>query len=79
MGVIHRGQFSGTGEFLLDPVEGGTMFTWTEDFRPPLGRLGEGAFSLVVAPHLRRVFARSLDNVRRLAVARAAPLTTRAE
>lgn len=69
MDVEHRGQFHGTGSFLLDPVHNGTIFTWVEDFRPPLGSLGELAFALVVRPHLRRVFARSMENVARLATA----------
>lgn len=60
----------GTGSFALKSVEGGTMFIWTEDFRPPLGPLGELGFRLVVGPHMRRVLGRSIANVRRLAVAR---------
>ncbi|MBI2724373.1 MAG: SRPBCC family protein [Chloroflexi bacterium] len=71
MDVEHRGQFHGSGQFLLDPVQNGTIFTWIEDFRPPLGRLGEAAFGLVVRPHLMRVFARSMANVARLAEASA--------
>ena len=70
MDVAHRGQFDGSGQFLLDPVENGTIFTWIEDFRPPLGSLGDAVFALVVRPHLMRVFARSMENVRRLAEAR---------
>jgi uncharacterized protein YndB with AHSA1/START domain len=71
MDVAHRGQFHGTGSFVLEPVENGTIFTWVEDFRPPFGPLGEAGFALVVRPHLLRVFARSLENVRRLAEAQA--------
>ncbi len=67
MDIEHRGQFHGTGQFLLDPVRNGTTFTWIEDFTPPLGPLGELAFVLVVRPHPRRVFARAMENVRRLA------------
>lgn len=72
MDVAHRGQFSGSGSFLLEPAENaagerGTLFTWIEDFRPPLGPLGEGGFAVVVRPHLLRVFARSMANVKRLA------------
>ncbi|MHB8377700.1 MAG: SRPBCC family protein [Dehalococcoidia bacterium] len=67
MDVEHRGRFHGTGQFLLEGVENGTIFTWIEDFEPPLGRLGEAAFALVVRPHLLRVFARSMENVGRLA------------
>ena len=72
MDVAHRGQFHGSGSFVLERVEDGTMFTWIEDFEPPLGPLGELAFRLVVAPHLRRVFARSMANVARLAEAASA-------
>ena len=67
MDVAHRGQFAGTGQFVLERVDNGTIFTWIEDFEPPLEPLGEAAFALVVRPHLRRVFARSMVNVARLA------------
>jgi hypothetical protein len=68
MDVEHRGMFHGTGSFVLDDDgAGGTTFTWIEDFRPPLGWLGEAAFYAVVRPHLMRVFARSMGNVARLA------------
>jgi hypothetical protein len=71
MAVAHTGQFTGIGEFRLERVNGGTRFVWFEDVRPPLGRLGEIAFALVVGPYLRRVFRRSLANLGRLAEARA--------
>jgi hypothetical protein len=71
MDVLHRGQFHGTGQFLLEPVENGTIFTWVEDFEPPLGPIGEIGFTLIVRPHLMRVFARSMANVKRLAEERA--------
>jgi hypothetical protein len=69
MDVEHRGQFHGSGQFLLDGVENGTIFTWIENFDAPLGPLGELGFALVVRPHLLRVFARSMENVATLAVA----------
>ena len=65
--VEHKGQFSGTGAFILEPAPGGTVFRWLEDFEPPLGSLGELGFKLIVGPHMRRVFTRSLANLRRLA------------
>lgn len=65
--VEHFGAFTGTGAFILETVTGGTVFTWVEDFRPPLGPLGELGFGLLVGPHLKRVFGRSMENVRRLA------------
>jgi uncharacterized protein YndB with AHSA1/START domain len=66
--VEHRGQFHGTGQFVLDRVDNGTIFTWIEDFEPPLGPVGEVAFRLLIRPHLRRVFARSMENVAKRAV-----------
>ncbi len=69
MDVEHRGQFHGTGSFLLEATHNGTTFIWIEDFVPPLGPLGELVFALIVRPHLRRVFARSMENVRQLAEA----------
>jgi carbon monoxide dehydrogenase subunit G len=65
--VLHEGQFTGTGAFILEPVPGGTVFVWQEEFKPPLGVVGEAGFLLAVGPHLRKVFVRSMDNVRRLA------------
>lgn len=70
MDVLHRGQFSGTGQFLVEPIDNGVIFTWIEDFEPPLGPLGEAGFALFVRPHLMRVFSRSMANVKRLAEAR---------
>jgi hypothetical protein len=68
--VVHAGQlFSGSGEFIIEAVPGGSVFTWQEVFKPPLGPLGELGFKLVIGPHLRSVFKRSMENVRRLAEA----------
>ncbi len=64
--VRHRGQFDGAGAFILDDAPDGTTFTWIEQFRPPVGPLGEIAFALIIGPHLRRVFARSMANVKEL-------------
>lgn len=72
MDVAHRGQFSGSGSFVLERIENGTLLIWVEDFQPPLGRLGAAAFAVAVRPHLARVFARSMANVKRLAEARVA-------
>jgi len=67
--IVHRGAFTGTASFRLDEVPGGTVFVWVEDFKPPLGLLGEFAYTLAVGPHLKRLFTRSMHNVRRLAEA----------
>jgi hypothetical protein len=65
--VVHSGAFTGWGSFTVDETPGGCVFTWVEDFKPPFGALGELCFTFVVSPHLRRVFGRSMENVRRLA------------
>ena len=67
LAVVHSGQFTGTAYFRLEAVPGGCVFTWYEQFEPPLGPLGELGFKWVVGPHLRRVFSRSMENVRQLA------------
>jgi Polyketide cyclase / dehydrase and lipid transport len=60
----------GTGSFILDRIHNGTILTWIEDFQAPFGLLGEVGFAMAVRPHMRRVFGRSLLNLRRLAVER---------
>lgn len=70
--VVHNGQFTGEAFFRLQPAPGGTIFIWREEFDPPLGPLGELGAALVVSPHLRRVWAKSMDNVRELAEKRGA-------
>jgi hypothetical protein len=72
--VVHRGSFSGTGSFLIEQADNGSLFTWIEEFRPPFGPLGEAGFALVVRPHLTSVFKRSMANVKRLAEARTTAL-----
>jgi hypothetical protein len=67
LAVLHRGRFSGTGAFRLEPLGGGTRFTWWEAFEPPMGELGEHVHSLLVRPHLERVFSRSLANLKWIA------------
>jgi hypothetical protein len=67
LAVVHKGQFTGKAAFRLEPVRGGTVFTWWEEFKPPLGLLGELVASLVVSPHLKDMFRQSMENVRRLA------------
>ncbi len=65
--VVHCGQFSGTGAFRLEPAEGGTTFVWLEEFEPPLGEIGAFAVGKLIEPHLRQVWGRSMENVKRLA------------
>ena len=76
MDVEHRGQFAGSGSFRIEPADNGCVFTWIEDFQPPLGPLGELGFNVAVKPHLTRVFTRSMSNVKRLAEERSTVPTT---
>jgi hypothetical protein len=69
IGIVHRGQFTGEAYFRLEPVRDGTVFVRHEEFKPPLGGVGKLGHSLLVKPHLERVFMRSMENVRRLAEA----------
>jgi uncharacterized protein YndB with AHSA1/START domain len=67
LSVVHRGQFTGSASFQLEPFRDGTIFVWREEYKPPFGVLGELAHDLLIRPHMQRVFGRSMDNVRRLA------------
>ena len=64
IGMVHRGMFTGTAFFRLDPVPGGMVFVWVEEFKPPLGPLGELGYVMFVRSHLRKVWSKSMDNVR---------------
>lgn len=65
LSVAHHGVVRGPGEWLLQPVEEGTRFTWRESLRmrPPL--LGDVAL-WVYSPVQRIQLRRSLGNLRRL-------------
>ena len=63
MGVVHRGLFTGTGRFTLQPEGDGTRFTWTEEIRFPWFLAGPiGAF--VARPILSRVWKGNLQRLR---------------
>jgi hypothetical protein len=67
MAIVHQGLVRGTGEWRLQPLDGGrfTRFTWLEDVtaQPPI--LGEAALR-VYWPWQRRMFRRSIENLRLL-------------
>lgn len=71
LAVTHLGRIiTGSGAFVLfDAPDGGTRIEWWEHVDPPLGALGEWGASSLVLPVLRRVFARSLARLARLAEA----------
>ena len=71
MGIRHVGVVTGRGRFVLEPVPGGTRFTWEEDLDFPVrigGRVGEA----LAVPLLRRVWRRNLANLKRLVEGRPA-------
>lgn len=65
MVMAHRSFVRGTGTWSLEPVDGSTMFTWTEELSVPIPILGELAL-LVYRPFLRRSMRGSLANLQRL-------------
>jgi hypothetical protein len=65
MAMAHRSFVRGTGTWSLEPVNGATRFTWTEELSLPIPVLGELAL-LVYRPFLRRQMRRSLANLQRL-------------
>ena len=71
--VTHLGRIiTGSGAFVLeDDGPDATTVTWWEEVDPPLGALGEWGASMLVLPILRRIFARSLNNLAQLAEAEA--------
>jgi carbon monoxide dehydrogenase subunit G len=66
MAIRHQGVVRGPAEWRLDPVGEGTRFTWWEEVTMPPGRLGELALR-IYWPWQRRMFRRSIENLRRLA------------
>jgi hypothetical protein len=63
--MAHRSFVRGTGIWSLEPEEGETRFTWTEELSLPIPLLGELAL-LVYRPFLRRLMRGSLANLQRL-------------
>jgi carbon monoxide dehydrogenase subunit G len=65
LAVEHVGVVIGVGEWRLEPHEGGTRFTWFEEFRMPPPLLGDLAL-LLYSPFQRFMLRRSIRNLRRL-------------
>ncbi len=72
--VTHLGKIiTGSGAFELEPLDAtSTRITWWEQIDPPLGAFGEWGASTFVLPIIRRIFTRSLGNLRELAEQEAA-------
>jgi hypothetical protein len=60
--MAHRSFVRGVGTWALDPAEGGTRFTWTEDLSLPIPLLGELAL-LVYRPFMRHLVRGALANL----------------
>jgi hypothetical protein len=63
--MAHRGPVRGVGEWLLQPVGGGTRFIWTEDLALPVPILGE-LLLLIYRPFTHRLMRGSLSNLKRM-------------
>ena len=63
--MAHRSLVRGVGEWLLQPVEDGTRFTWTEELALPVPILGE-LLLLSYRPFMHRLMRRSLSNLERM-------------
>ncbi len=61
--VAHRSFVRGVGTWRLQPVEGGTWFSWVEELSLPVPLLGELAL-LAYRPVLRRLMGASLRRLR---------------
>jgi len=62
MAIVHQGLVRGTAEWLVEPSESGSTFTWTEELAMPaalLGELGLWAYR----PILLWTFRRSMRNL----------------
>ena len=68
MVMAHRSFVRGIGTWSLEPVDGSTRFTWTEELSLPIPILGELAL-LAYRPFLRRLMRRSLASLQRLIAA----------
>jgi hypothetical protein len=64
MGIRHAGLVTGSGRFTLRGRRRRTIFTWEERLRFPLW-LGGPVAGLLAKPVLRRMWRRSLANLRR--------------
>lgn len=66
--IRHGGPLTGTGTWTLDPVDGGSLFTWTERIRLAAPLVGEPAASLY-RPIMRLLMGRAMEGLRRHVIA----------
>jgi uncharacterized protein YndB with AHSA1/START domain len=66
--IRHGGPLSGTGTWRLDPVDGGSRFTWTERVRLDVPLVGEPAARLY-RPIMGVLMRRAMEGLRRHVIA----------
>ena len=66
--IRHGSLVSGTGTWALDPIEGGTMFTWREEIALAVPVLGELAATMY-RPVMRALMGRAMQGLRRYLIA----------
>jgi uncharacterized protein YndB with AHSA1/START domain len=70
LAIRHLGRIiRGVGAFELEPTAAGTRFTWWEEIDSPFWALGDALTTVAVVPLVRRVFERSLAELKRVAEA----------
>jgi polyketide cyclase/dehydrase/lipid transport protein len=65
LAMAHRSFVRGVGTWSLEPSDGSTRFTWSEEISVPIPVLGELAL-LVYRPFMRRLMGNGLANLQRL-------------
>ena len=66
--ISHGSLVAGTGSWTLEPVEGGTRFTWREDVRLAVPLLGELA-AAIYRPIMHVLMGRAMTGLRRYLIA----------
>jgi hypothetical protein len=66
--IAHRSFVGGTGTWLLEPVEEGTRFTWTEDLSLPVPVVGELALR-VYRPFMRFLMGKAIADLQTFIIA----------
>jgi len=69
LAIRHGSWVAGTGAWTLEPADGGSRFTWTEDVRLRVPAVG-GALAVVYRPVMRSLMGRAQQGLRRSIIAR---------
>jgi hypothetical protein len=66
--IAHRSAIRGTGDWILEPLTGGTRFSWVEDVELPWGVLGRAALA-AYRPFMGHLMAGTMEDLRRSLIA----------